>query len=240
MSENTDGNGNGVLGSSLDRRAFIKQSALLGTGAIAAIQAPWLLDVIDGGPRRQIEPTVDFALAKPENIIYSACQQCNGQCGIKIKIRDGVVVKADGSPYSPWTMRPHVPYATPPFDVATVEGGICPKGQTGLQTGADPYRIVRVLKRAGPRGSQKWVSIDFAQAIEEIVNGGKLFASVPGEETREVTGLKDIWALRDAEVAKKMSGDVSKILAERNISVLKPEMGTKPQAFYLELDGEVV
>ncbi|MDO8612128.1 MAG: molybdopterin-dependent oxidoreductase [Dehalococcoidia bacterium] len=216
MSENTDGNGNGVLGSSLDRRAFIKQSALLGTGAIAAIQAPWLLDVIDGGPRRQIEPTVDFALAKPENIIYSACQQCNGQCGIKIKIRDGVVVKADGNPYSPWTMRPHLPYNTSPFDTATVEGGICPKGQAGLQTGADPYRIVRVLKRAGPRGSQKWVSIDFDQAIEEIVNGGKLFASVPGEETREVTGLKDIWALRDAEVAKKMSGDVSKILAEKD------------------------
>ncbi len=34
--------------------------------------------------------------------------------------------------------------------------------------------------------------------------------------------------------------EVSKILAERNVSVLKPEMGTKPKAFFLDLDGEVV
>ena len=224
MSEN--GNGNGILGSSLDRRAFIKRSALLGTGAIAAIQAPWLIDVIDGGPRRDIEPNAEYLVARPENIIYSVCQQCNTQCGIKIKIRDGIVVKADGNPYSPWTMRPHLPYNTSPFDRATIEGGICSKGQAGLQTGADPYRIVRVLKRAGPRGSGKWASIDFGQAIDEIVNGGKLFASVPGEENREVTGLKDIWALRDVELAKKMSDDVKKILGEKD-AAKKKDLVTK-------------
>ena len=206
----------GVLGTELDRRQFIKTSALLGGGAAVAIQVPWLLDLVDGTPGREIVPNAEYEQARPENIIYSACQQCNGQCGIKIKLKDGVVVKADGNPYSPWTMRPHVPYDSSPFEMATVEGGICPKGQAGLQSGADPYRIVKVLKRAGPRGSQKWQSIDFATAIDEIVNGGKLFANIAGEEDREITGLKDIWALRDADAAKKLADDVKKILAEKD------------------------
>jgi len=208
---------NGVFGTRLDRRQFIKTSALLGSGALASAQAPWLLDLVNGQSRgREIVPNAPYVQARPENIIYSVCQQCNGQCGIKLKIKNGIVVKADGNPYSPWTMRPHVPYDTSPFDLATVEGGICPKGQAGIQTGADPYRIVKVLKRAGPRGSGKWRSIDFSTAITEIVEGGKLFADVPGEEDREVEGLKDIWALRDAETAKKMAADVSKILGEKD------------------------
>ena len=163
----------------------------------------WFVDILGGSPRREIVPNAEYTQARPENIIYSACQQCNGQCGIKLKIKDGVVVKSDGNPYSPWTMRPHLPYDTSPFDAATIEGGICPKGQAGIQTGADPYRIVRVLKRAGPRGSGKWQSIDFATAIGEIVEGGKIFANVSGEGDREITGLKDIWALRDAEVRRR-------------------------------------
>ncbi|MEX0800878.1 MAG: molybdopterin-dependent oxidoreductase [Dehalococcoidia bacterium] len=206
----------GVFGTQLDRRQIIKSSALLGGMAAIATQAPWLLDLIDGSPAQEIVPDAEYLQARPENIIYSACQQCNGQCGIKLKMKDGVVVKADGNPYSPWTMRPHVAYDTPPFEVATVEGGICPKGQAGIQTGADPYRIVKVLKRAGPRGAGKWQTIEFATAIDEIVNGGKIFADVPGEEDRQIAGLNDIWALRDAEVAKTMAADVSKILGEKD------------------------
>jgi len=207
---------NGVFGTQLDRRQFIKSTALLGSGALLAAQAPWLLDLVDGSPAGEIVSDAEYVQARPENIIYTVCQQCNGQCGIKLKIKDGVVVKADGNPYSPWTMRPHVPYNTSPFDMATVEGGICPKGQAGIQTGADPYRVVKVLKRAGPRGSGKWQTIEFATAIDEIVNGGKIFANVPGEEDREIAGLNEIRALRDAEVAKTMAADVSKIFAEKD------------------------
>ncbi len=208
--------GDKILGTQMDRRQFISTSALLGGGAALAIQAPWLLDTLDGSPGREIVPNAEYVQARPENIIYTVCQQCNGQCGIKLKFKDGVVVKSDGNPYSPWTMRPHMPYDSSPFDLATVEGGICPKGQAGIQTGADPYRIVKVLKRAGPRGSGKWQSIDFATAISEIVEGGKIFANVSGEEEREITGLKDIWALRDADAAKKMADDIKKILGEKD------------------------
>src|SRR3990170_386212 len=199
----------GFLGKPLKRRDFVTTSALLGTGAIAATQFPWLIDSLGGNGKREIKPNVEYALAKPENIIYSVCQQCNTQCGIKIKLQDGVAVKVEGSPLSPWNLQPHLPYESSLFDLATVDGSICPKGQAGIQTGADPYRIVRVLKRDGPRGSMRWRSIHFDEALDEIVNGGDLFGEGP------VTGLKDIWALRDLDVAKAMAKDVQTILDEK-------------------------
>jgi tetrathionate reductase subunit A len=194
----------------LSRREFVTTSALLGTGALAASQFPWLIESFGNNGRREIKPTAEYTLAKPENIIYSVCQQCNTQCGIKVKLRDGVAVKIDGSAYSPWTMHPHVPYESSPLDLGLVDGFICPKGQAGIQTAYDPYRVVRVLKRDGPRGSNRWTSVPFDKAIDEIVNGGDLF----GEG--HVDGLKDIWALRDPDVAKEMEKDVKKILDEKD------------------------
>ncbi len=208
---------NGTPNGNLTRRDFIKTGALLGGTAALAAQTPWFIRFgRPSGDPRYLKPTEEYALAKPENIIYSVCQQCNTQCGIKVKIQDGVAVKIDGNPLSPWTMMPHLPYSTSPFETATVDGGICPKGQAGIQSGYDPYRVIRVLKRAGPRGAGKWRSIAFDQAIDEIVNGGALFADVPGEEDRQVTGLKDLWALRDPDIAKKMADDVKKILGEKD------------------------
>ena len=175
------------------RRDFMKTSALLGGSAALAANVPWFMRFQSPAARaRYINPTEEYVLARPENIIYSACQQCNGQCGIKVKIQDGVAVKIDGSPFSPLTMMPHVPYETSPFEMATVDGAICPKGQAGIQASYDPYRVVKVLKRAGPRGSRKWQTISFDDALNEIVNGGKLFAGISGEENREITGLKDL------------------------------------------------
>ena len=58
--------------------------------------------------------------------------------------------------------------------MAKVEGGICPKGQAGLQTAYDPYRIINVLKRKSgtKRGDNQWASIPFAQATDvELVSG---------------------------------------------------------------------
>lgn len=117
---------------------------------------------------------------RPENQIYSLCQQCNTNCGIKVKLVDGLVAKIDGNPYSPWTMTPQLPYTTPIAQAATVEGGICPKGQAGIQALYDPYRLVKLLKRAGKRGENKWQTISFEQAITEIVEGGTSSAKATG------------------------------------------------------------
>lgn len=150
----------------------------------------------------------DYVLNRPEHQILTSCLQCNTGCGIKVKTWEGVAVKIDGNPLAPHTMVPHMAYSTSPFDTGDIDGGICPKGHAGLQTAYDPYRLVKVLKRAGKRGENKWVTIDFRQAVREIVEGGKLFANVAGEENRPVDGLRAIRAVTDAKVSKHLESEI--------------------------------
>ena len=196
---------NGLLGTPVDRREFMKKSALLGTGAVAATQFPWLIDAVKGGPGREIKPTAEYMLARPENIIYTACLGCQIRCNLKVKAQDGVIVKIDGSPYSAKQLLPNISYDTSLADAAKIDGKICAKGLAGIQVLYDPYRLRKVLKRAGPRGNGQWQSIDFDKAIDEVVNGGDIFGEGP------VAGLKDVYALRDPKVAADMAADVDKI-----------------------------
>ncbi len=187
------------------RREFLKTGALLGGAALAAGAFPRFPRLLGMGFPPYLKPTHPYPLAQPENVLYTACLQCQIRCLLKVKVEDGVVVKIDGSPYSAKQLYPNIPYSTPPWEAAAVDGKICPKGQAGVQTHYDPYRLVKVLKRAGPRGSGKWRTVDFRQAIREVVEGGDLF----GEG--HVPGLKEIRALKDAALAKEMAEDVASL-----------------------------
>ena len=187
---------------------------MLGTGAIRPRSAEATDKPSANVVLNSDRPDAPYTYADPENIIHSVCLQCNTGCGIKCKLQDGVLTKIDGNPYNPWTLVPHLDAAVHLEDATDVDGAICPKGQSGLQTAYDPYRLRKVLKRAGKRGENTWVSIPFEQAVREICEGGKLFADVPGEEDRVVEGLQDIITLRDPKVSKEMAADVDAILAE--------------------------
>ena len=190
----------------MDRRQFLKCSALLG-GSLALPPAVWHFL---GGSEPVFADVGDaYIHYLPENQIYSVCQQCNTNCGIKVKIVDGMVAKIDGNPYNPWTMTPHIPYSTPIAEAAVIEGALCPKGQAGIQTLYDPYRIVKVLKRAGKRGENKWKTIPFEQAIQEIVDGGDLF----GEG--RVEGLKDICVLKDPKISEALAADAAQVASKK-------------------------
>jgi anaerobic selenocysteine-containing dehydrogenase len=193
------------------RRDFLKTSALLGGCAALMSSVERARHLIASAEAGTLTPDQVNELSKAENILHTVCLQCNTGCGIKVKMLNGVAVKIDGSPYNPWTLVPPLPYATSPQEAAPIEGALCPKGQAGLQTLYDPYRIVKVLKRAGKRGENKWKVIPFDQAVTEIVNGGKLFAHVKGEETREVEGLNTLWTLRDQKLAGEMSKAIDEI-----------------------------
>jgi tetrathionate reductase subunit A len=192
----------------MDRRDFMKCSALLGGSLAAAAYFPRILYAANGQPF-VFDVGDAYIHHLPENQIYSVCQQCNTNCGMKVKIVDGLVAKIDGNPYSPWTLTPQIPYKTPIAEAATIEGALCPKGQAGIQTLYDPYRLVKVLKRAGKRGEGKWQTIAFDQALSEIVNGGNLF----GEG--HVEGLKDICILRDPKIAKELAEDADQVAAKK-------------------------
>lgn len=187
------------------RRDFLNCAGLLGVRPMVA--GAEVLAFAEGEPGESME----YHHNDPENMIYTVCLGCNTGCPTKVKIQDGTIVKIDGSPYTPWTRVPHIPYATPAKEAARIEGAICPKGQAGLMTVYDPHRLQKVLKRDGPRGAMKWKTIDFHQAVEEIATGGKLFAHVPGEENRPVEGLKDLWVLRDPKLAGEMAKGVEEI-----------------------------
>ena len=206
-------------GIKVDRREFLKCSALLG-GSLLATQLEWAQDLIKRAEAGQLTPEELYQLSKAENQLYTVCLQCNTGCGIKVKLfrkgKQAIAVKIDGNPYNPWNTLPWVPMNTNPKEVAKVDTAICPRGQAGIQTLYDPYRITKVLKRAGRRGENKWITIPFEQAIDEIVNGGYLFKHVPGEENRYVKGLKDYYVLRDPKLSKEMADAVKKIWAAKD------------------------
>ncbi len=191
----------------LNRRTFIKSTAFFG-GILAASQIPGI-DLFSGSTAEAAMSLTSnaYPFDKAENVIYSCCLQCHTACTIKVKLLDGVMVKVDGNPFSPMNMHPHLSYDTDPQEAVRFDGRLCPKGQAGIQTLYDPYRIRKVLKRkpGTERGENKWVSIDFDKAVDEIVNGGDLF----GEG--KVDGLKDILAVRDPALMKSLKSDAVKV-----------------------------
>ncbi len=191
----------------ITRRDFLKISAVAGGCAALASKLNRVFSVLADSAQRANGQDGEYPLNKPEHIIYSACLQCHTSCTIKAKVYDGVMVKIDGNPYSPMNMLPHLNYETPPDEAAPVDAKLCPKGQSGVQSEYDPYRITAVLKRAGPRGSGQWEVIDFDQAIDEIVNGAT-FAD--GTST---PGLAEIWAVRDPDLMASLKEDSAKVVS---------------------------
>ncbi|MFH0728576.1 MAG: molybdopterin-dependent oxidoreductase [Pseudomonadota bacterium] len=201
----------------LSRRGFLAKGALLGSGVVTGVLNGSRVAADNGGGIIKSSRTdIPYDLADSSNILYSVCLNCNTGCGIKCKVQDGVLAKIDGNPYNPMTMVPHLPMTTTLDDAAQIDGGLCPKGQAGVQIAYDPYRIRKVLKRAGKRGENRWKAIPFDEAITEIVEGGKLFAAVPGEENRHVEGLKTIMAMKNDEIAKAMEHDIKELWEEKD------------------------
>ncbi|HEX19516.1 MAG TPA: molybdopterin oxidoreductase [Acidiferrobacteraceae bacterium] len=227
----------------MTRRNFCKSTAFLGGSAILLSQ----MDMVLGNIKTANAATgaAYYPLSKPENIIYSVCLQCHTDCPIKVKIQDGVAVKIDGNPYSAQNMVPNLNQNTSPALAARMDAKLCPKGQAGVQSLYDPYRIVKVLKRNGPRGSGMWKTISFDKAVSEIVEGGRLFKDI-GED-RNVDGLRKIYKMTDPKLSENMASDAKKI-AKKKLSVDQfqskysshldllidpdhPDMGTKNNQF---------
>lgn len=192
----------------LSRRDFVRLGAIAG-GSVAFLGGlpgfSRLVAAQEGTPAA--EGAAAYPLTDPANQIYSVCLQCNTGCGIKVKLLDGVAAKIDGNPFHPMTMYPHIPYETPVADAGTIDGAICPKGQAGLQSVYDPYRLVSVVKRkpGTARGANQWVTVPFDQAVTEIVEGGDLFGEGP------VPGLRESYVLTDKAVAKAMAAAIKAI-----------------------------
>jgi len=181
----------------MKRRTFLKISAVA-AGAVAvasnfryAEASEWKKQIGKSGS--QPDPVDEGA-----KIVRSVCLMCHGGCGIQAKVVKGELVRLTGNPYHPNTydysakgdlvVESDLDAGPAGKDV----GSLCPKGQAGVYALYSPFRLQHPLKRVGPRGSEKWKTISWEQAIKEICHGGNLFKNVPGEENRHVEGLKAI------------------------------------------------
>ncbi len=179
----------------VSRRSFLKGASLVGGGILAGGWglSPWIGNVFH---RRGtfVYPDRPPTWAGVETQ-YSVCKQCGSDCGLEAHVFHGILQKLDGNPYHPASTEPQAPYATA-VKTARVwpsAHSLCPRGQAGRQTVYDPYRIVVPLKRIGPRGSGQWQTISWQQLLGEVVQGGRLFSTVRGEQNRVVKGFSGLY-----------------------------------------------
>ncbi|MCX5872474.1 MAG: molybdopterin-dependent oxidoreductase [Deltaproteobacteria bacterium] len=174
--------------SKLTRRDFLRIASLMGGASLFAgcslfeKQAD-VPEYIEGAPAVDPIETLPGIGNK-----YTVCALCSGACGISCRIAQGKLVKIGGNPFHPVSKGEPLAFDTPLELACKVGASICAIGSSGIQTLYDPFRILKPLKRIGPRGSGKWKAVSWDQAIHEIVQGGNLF----GEG--DVEGLRTIKA----------------------------------------------
>ncbi len=156
-------------------------------------------------PEVRVDPVTGEVTPNPDQRVSNAmCLGCTSLCGVRIRVdaKTEKVIRVTGNPYSPLSTDPFLDYGTSIRDSlketarAGAGGGLthrstaCGRGNAVLQQIDNPRRVLKPLKRVGPRGSGKWREISFEQLVDEVVAGGDLF----GEG--KVAGLKEIRDLK--------------------------------------------
>ena len=145
----------------LSRRDFLQLLGIAGTAA-AALGAPAPL-----GRRLYSISEAQAAelLADHRNWIYSCCNMCGGQTGIKVLLENGVVRKIEPNEFNPIG----VANISSDFEKEKARGArMCPKGNSAAKSLYDPDRLKTPLRRVGARGEGKWQAISWDEAIEEM------------------------------------------------------------------------
>ena len=150
----------------------------------------WLRDPASG----KLAPNPDWTLR------HTVDQQCHSECGLRVKInrKSGRVERIFGNPYHPHSLTDYAGPDAPLLATAALPGTVCARGNAGIQTAYDPYRITVPLKRKGARGSGQWPPIAWEQLIAEVTDGEKIFADTgdPASKDIEVLGFKGLHAKR--------------------------------------------
>ena len=189
------------------RRTFIKIGGAVAAAAICGFELRNLYAVDD-----DINPDPNAGDIGVK-VIRTACMMCNAGCGLQVKVKDGAALMIEGNPFCPHTND----YSTAGTEAALSDisepdkypGTPCARGNGGLKTLYDPYRIKQPLKRTGARGEGKWQAISWKQAFDEIIDGGSL-----PDETFE--GLKAIRGTPDSSkrASEKLTTDDTNYASE--------------------------
>src|SRR5262245_5518710 len=144
----------------MDRRRFIKFSALTGTSATLASCGNPDYHLIRYVPEEHLVP--GLAVWKP-----SICPLCPAACGMSVRVmagdveilrngargvtKMGLAKKLEGDPQNPIN-----------------QGKLCTRGQAAAEITYHPDRVGHPLKRAGSRGDGKFEEISWDDAITQL------------------------------------------------------------------------
>ncbi|OEH85000.1 hypothetical protein BHU72_07375 [Desulfuribacillus stibiiarsenatis] len=174
------------------RKDFLKKAGMAGLAGAATL-ATSTFPVRANQDRKANKKLDSIGTELDHNVrnVYTNCLGCDHRCGVRVRVEDDRITRVQGNPYSPQNMAfDEIEYATPAKESLKKAGRICLKGGSAAHVAHDPYRIIKPLKRKGPRGSDQWEVISWNQLIEEVVEGGKLFKHI-GED-RHVEGLREV------------------------------------------------
>ena len=144
----------------MDRRDFIKLTAVTGTSATLAGCGNPEHQLIRFIPDEDLVPGV--AEWKP-----SVCPMCAAGCGLTVRVMEadvetvrngqagvvkmGVAKKLEGDPKDPIS-----------------RGGLCARGQAAIQVTYHPDRLTQPMKRSGARGAGEFTPVTWDAAIGEL------------------------------------------------------------------------
>jgi anaerobic selenocysteine-containing dehydrogenase len=147
----------------MDRRDFIKLTAVSGAGATLAAgcgdAAPELIRFI---PDDDLVPGV--AEWKP-----AVCPLCRAGCGLTVRVMEAeadVVRNGQSGVVKIAAAKKLEGQADHPIN----HGGLCPRGQAAIQITYHPDRITQPLKRSGPRFTGELKALSWDDAIAELVS----------------------------------------------------------------------
>jgi thiosulfate reductase/polysulfide reductase chain A len=157
-----------VTGMKFSRRDFLKWTSGLAGAAIAS-GLIW-----DGKLGLFREASAQEKSLKDGEWIYSNCNMCGGQSGIKVKVVNGRAVKIEGM-----ANPVNIANTTANYEKAVMElsglygdkdaaGRLCSKGNSGLRALYDPDRLKTPMVRVGERGSGKWKAVSWEEAVAQV------------------------------------------------------------------------
>jgi anaerobic selenocysteine-containing dehydrogenase len=146
----------------MDRRSFIKLTAVSGTTAALAGC---------GNPDHQLIRFVPDEDIVPGQAVWkpSVCPLCPAACGLTVRVMDAEAdVVRNGKSGVVQILAAKKLEGNPDHPVN--RGGLCARGQAAIQATYHPDRITQPLKRKGNRGDGSYEAVTWEAAIAELVS----------------------------------------------------------------------
>ena len=163
----------------MDRRNFIKLTAITGTSATLASCGNPEHQLIRFVPDEDLVPGV--AEWKP-----SVCPMCAAGCGINVRVMEADVETTRSGQAGVVKMAVAKKLEGNAKD-AISRGGLCARGQASIQITYHPDRLTHPLKRTGARGTGAFKEIAWDEAIVELT--GQLDALAASRDQKSLAFL---------------------------------------------------